>query len=171
MGWAATRRNGLARQASRSLQHDGQDRRIGHLPSQPEQPAAGRQGHAVVSEPVVRQPAITPGNPTTDQALWWQGSVADYRPSPMVAGERGLQPLGKDRSATYPCLEDSLNSAGVASNIAAQINASDPNCSCTTGGAYGNEIFISLRSGNYGPVAVSSSDGSGGASCRTTSTG
>ena len=29
--------------------------------------------------------------------------------------------------------------------------------------AYGNEIFISLRSSEYGPVAVSSSDGSGGA--------
>src|ERR1019366_9191495 len=66
-------------------------------------------------------------------------------------------------SNPYSCLEGSLNSAGVSNNIAAQISASDPNCACTTGGAYGNEIFISLRSGKYGPVAVSSSDGSGGA--------
>jgi len=41
-------------------------------------------------------PAIIAGNPTTDQALWWQGSVATTDQSPVVAGERGLQPLGKD---------------------------------------------------------------------------
>jgi len=82
--------------------------------------------------------------------MWWQGNAA-------------YNHWVKIGSATYSCLEDSLNSAGVADNIAAQINASDPNCSCTTGGQYGNEIFISLRSGKYGPVAVSSSDGSGGA--------
>ncbi|HJX53492.1 MAG TPA: hypothetical protein VJ801_12065, partial [Polyangia bacterium] len=108
-------------------------------------------------------PAITPGNPTTDQALWWQGSVATTDQALWWQGNAAYNHWVKIGSATYPCLEDSLNSAGVASNIAAQINASDPNCSCTTGGAYGNEIFISLRSGNYGPVAVSSSDGSGGA--------
>ncbi len=91
------------------------------------------------------------------------GIGGDYRPSAVVAGNAAYNHWVKIGSATYSCLEDSLNSAGVANNIAAQINASDPNCSCTTGGAYGNEIFISLRSGKYGPVAVSSSDGSGGA--------
>ena len=81
-------------------------------------------------------------------------------------GGRGTRPItigSRSGRPPIPASKDSLNSAGVASNIAGQINASDPNCSCTTGGAYGNEIFISLRSGEYGPVAVSSSDGSGGA--------
>jgi hypothetical protein len=108
-------------------------------------------------------PAIIPGNPTTDQALWWQGSVATTDQALWWQGNAAYNHWVKIGSATYSCLEDSLNSAGVANNIAAQINASDPNCSCTTGGAYGNEIFISLRSGKYGPMAVSSSDGSGGA--------
>ena len=108
-------------------------------------------------------PAIIPGNPTTDQALWWQGSVATTDQALWWQGNAAYNHWVKIGSNTYSCLEGSLNSAGVASNIAAQINASDPNCSCTTGGAYGNEIFISLRSGEYGPVAVSSSDGSGGA--------
>ena len=108
-------------------------------------------------------PAIIAGNPTTDQALWWQGSVATTDQALWWQGNAAYNHWVKIGSATYSCLEDSLNSAGVANNIAAQINASDPNCSCTTGGAYGNEIFISLRSGKYGPVAVSSSDGSGGA--------
>jgi len=36
----------------------------------------------------------------------------------------------------------------------------DPNCTATTGGTYGNEIFITLKTGVAGPVAVSSSDGS-----------
>ncbi len=82
------------------------------------------------------------------QALWWQGN-ASYNHSVTIGG------------TTYSCLEDSLSSAGVASNIAAQINASDPNCTASVGGAYGNEITIALRSGVTGPVAVSSSDGSG----------
>ncbi|MGO9892614.1 MAG: beta family protein [Bryobacteraceae bacterium] len=108
-------------------------------------------------------PAIIPGNPTTDQALWWQGSVATTDQALWWQGNAAYNHWVKIGLATYSCLEGSLNSAGVASNVAAQINASDPNCSCTTGGAYGNEIFIALRSGEYGPVAVSSSDGSGGA--------
>jgi hypothetical protein len=108
-------------------------------------------------------PAIIPGNPTTDQALWWQGSVATTDQALWWQGNAAYSHWVKIGSNTYSCLEGSLNSAGVASNVAAQINASDLNCSCTTGGAYGNEIFISLRSGEYGPVAVSSSDGSGGA--------
>jgi len=92
-------------------------------------------------------PAISAAHPTTDQAMWWQGNAA-YNHWVTIG------------SATYSCLEDSLNSAGVASNIAGQINASDPNCAATTGGTYGNEIFITLKAGVAGPVAVSSSDGS-----------
>jgi len=108
-------------------------------------------------------PAIVAGNPTTDQAMWWQGSVGSTDQAMWWHGNGAYNHWVKVGSATYSCLEDSLNSAGVANNIAGQINASDPNCSCSTGGAYGNEIFISLRSGKYGPVVVSSSDGSGGA--------
>ena len=92
-------------------------------------------------------PAISASHPTTDQAMWWQGNAA-YNHWVTIG------------SATYSCLEDSLNSAGVASNIAGQINASDPNCTATTGGTYGNEIFITLKATVAGPIAVSSSDGS-----------
>ena len=92
-------------------------------------------------------PAISASHTTTDQAMWWQGNAA-YNHSVTIG------------SATYSCLEDSLNSAGVANNIAGQINASDPNCTATTGGTYGNEIFITLKTSVAGPVAVSSSDGS-----------
>ena len=92
-------------------------------------------------------PAISTSHTTTDQAMWWQGNAA-YNHWVRIG------------SATYSCLEDSLNSAGVAGNIATQINASDPNCTATTGGTYGNEIFITLKTGFAGPVAVSSSDGS-----------
>jgi hypothetical protein len=92
-------------------------------------------------------PAISSSHTTTDQAMWWQGNAA-YNHSVTIG------------SATYSCLEDSLNSAGVASDIAGQINASDPNCTATTGGDYGNEIFITLKPAVAGPVAVSSSDGS-----------
>ena len=92
-------------------------------------------------------PAISTSHTTTDQAMWWQGNAA-------------YNHWVKIGSATYSCLEDSFNSAGVAGNIAAQINASDPTCTATTGGTYGNEIFITLKTGVAGPVAVSSSDGS-----------
>jgi hypothetical protein len=92
-------------------------------------------------------PAISASHPTTDQAMWWQGNAA-YNHWVTIG------------SATYSCLEDSLNSAGVASNIAGQINASDLNCTATTGGTYGNEIFITLKATVAGPIAVSSSDGS-----------
>ena len=92
-------------------------------------------------------PAISAAHPTTDQAMWWQGNAA-------------YNHWVKIGSATYSCVEDSLNSAGVANNIAGQINASDPNCTATTGGTYGNEIFITLKAGVAGPVVVSSSDGS-----------
>ena len=67
-------------------------------------------------------------------------------------------------SVTYSCYEGSLNSAQIASNVAAQINASDPNCTATVGGQYNNEILITLKSGVAGPIAVSSSDGSAAAS-------
>lgn len=108
-------------------------------------------------------PAIVPGNPTTDQALWWQGSVGSTDQAMWWQGNAAYNHSVTIGSATYSCVEGSLNSAGVASKIAAQINASDPNCSCTTGGQYGNEIFIALKTGVAGPVAVSSSDGSGAA--------
>ena len=39
------------------LQYDRPHRRVGHLHAQPEQPAARRQGHAVVSEPILHQPS------------------------------------------------------------------------------------------------------------------
>ena len=92
-------------------------------------------------------PAISASHPTTDQAMWWQGNAA-YNHWVTIG------------SATYSCVEGSLNSVGIAANIAAQINASDLNCSATTGGTSGNEIFITLKSGVSGPIAVSSSDGS-----------
>ena len=92
-------------------------------------------------------PAISASHTTTDQAMWWQGNAA-YNHWVSIG------------SATYSCPEDSLNSAGVANNIVAQINAADPNCTATTGGDYGNEIFITLKPAVSGPVAVSSSDGS-----------
>src|SRR5271166_2831010 len=92
-------------------------------------------------------PSISASHTTTDQAMWWQGNAA-YNHWVRIG------------SATYSCLEDSLNSAGVANNIAGQINASDPNCTATTRGAYSNEIFITLKTGVAGPVTVSSSDGS-----------
>jgi hypothetical protein len=92
-------------------------------------------------------PPITAGNPTSDQTIWWQGNAA-YNHWVTIG------------SATYSCLEGSLNAAGIASNIAAQISASDPNCTATTGGTSGNEILIALKPTVCGPVAVSSSDGS-----------
>ena len=54
--------------------------------------------------------------------------------------------------------------ARVAANIASQVAANDPNCTAT---ASNNAIMISLRSGAAGPAAVSSSDGSGGATLST----
>ena len=88
-------------------------------------------------------PTISASHTTTDQAMRLQGNAA-YNHWVMVG------------SATYSCPEDSLNSAGVANNIAGQINAADPNCTATTGGDYGNEIFITLKAAVAGPVAVSS---------------
>ena len=67
-------------------------------------------------------------------------------------------------SVTYSCYEGSLNSAQIAANVAAQINATDPNCTATVGGQYNNEILITLKAGVAGPIAVSSSDGSAAAS-------
>jgi len=122
-------------------QHDGQDRRIGHLRSQPEQPAAGDKVTLWYQNLSFASPAISASHATTDQAMWWQGNAA-YNHWVTIG------------PATYSCLEDSLNSAGVANNIAGQINGSDPTCTATTGGAYGNEIFITLKAGVAGPVAV-----------------
>jgi len=61
-------------------------------------------------------------------------------------------------STKYSCDQGGLSSAQIASNIAGQIAASDPNCTAT---ASSNAITISLRSGVTGPITVSSSDGSG----------
>lgn len=61
----------------------------------------------------------------------------------------------------YSCAQGSLTSAQIAANIAAQVAASDPNCTATVGGTSGNGVMVSLRSGVVGPIAVSSSDGSG----------
>jgi hypothetical protein len=66
-------------------------------------------------------------------------------------------------TATYSCAQGSLAASQIASNIANQIVTSDPNCTATTGGAQGNEITISLRTGIQGPIQVSSSDGSSSA--------
>ena len=92
-------------------------------------------------------PAVTTGHPTTDQAMWWQGN-STYTHTVTVAG------------TAYSCVEGSLTSAQIASNIAGQINTSDANCSTTVGGASNNEIFLTLKATVGGPVAVSSSDGS-----------
>ena len=84
------------------------------------------------------------------QAMWWQGDP-NYVHWVQIA------------DATYSCVEDGLSSAQIAQNIAAQINANDPYCTASTGGQYGNEITITLRVGQDGPVNVSSSDGSASA--------
>jgi hypothetical protein len=81
------------------------------------------------------------------QAMWWQGN-----PNYLHWVQIG--------NATYSVLEDALSSAQIAQAIAAQINANDPYCEAATGGQYGNEITITLRAGQNGPVNVSSSDGS-----------
>jgi hypothetical protein len=64
-------------------------------------------------------------------------------------------------STQYSCLQGYLSSAQVASNIAAQIAASDPACTAVAGGAQGNGVVVSLRSGQGGPVVVTDSDGGG----------
>ena len=86
-------------------------------------------------------------HPTTDQAVWWQGDGA-------------YSHWVKIGTADYSCIEGALSSADIASNIAAQINASDPNCTATLGGVSGNQILIALKPTVSGPVAVSGSDGS-----------
>jgi len=80
-------------------------------------------------------------------AVWWQGNPNYVH-------------WVKIGDTTYSCIEDGYSSAQIAQNIAAQINANDPYCAASTGGTYGNEITISLRPGQYGPVNVTSSDGS-----------
>lgn len=61
-------------------------------------------------------------------------------------------------SSKYSCEQGALSAADVAANIAGQIAAGDPTCTAT---ASSNAIMVSLRSGQVGPVQVSSSDGSG----------
>lgn len=64
-------------------------------------------------------------------------------------------------STKYSCNQGALSAAAVAANIASQVTASDPTCTATVGGAQGNGVIVSLRSGVSGPIAVSSSDGTG----------
>ena len=66
-------------------------------------------------------------------------------------------------TASYSCAQDGLSSTEIAQNIAAQINANDPNCTATVGGDQGNEITIALRPGIHSPISVSSTDGSASA--------
>lgn len=61
-------------------------------------------------------PAIVSGNPTTDQALWWQGSVATTDQALWWQGNAAYNHWAKIGSATYSWLENSLNSAGMANN-------------------------------------------------------
>jgi hypothetical protein len=85
------------------------------------------------------------------QAMWWQGN-ATYVHSVTIGG------------ATYSCVEGTLSSAQIAFNIVGQILASDPNCTAAVGlGGNANVITVGLLPGVAGPVAVSSSDGSAGA--------
>ena len=51
-------------------------------------------------------PAIIPGNPTTDQALWWQGSVATTDQALWWQGNAAYNHWVKIGSTTYSCLED-----------------------------------------------------------------
>src|ERR1035441_3497655 len=59
------------------LQHDWPYMRVGYLHAQPEQSAAGRQGHPLVSEPVVHQPS--------DLRV-----AHDHQPGHVVAGQRRI---------------------------------------------------------------------------------
>lgn len=64
-------------------------------------------------------------------------------------------------SGVYSCNQDGLTAAQIASNIAAQITANDPNCSATADAdGNSNDITITLRSRVQGPITVSSWDGS-----------
>jgi len=56
-------------------------------------------------------------------------------------------------SVTYSCYEGSLNSAQIAANVAAQINATDPELHGHRGSQYNNEILITLKAGIAGPIA------------------
>jgi hypothetical protein len=60
---------------------------------------------------------------TTDQAMWWTGI-------PTYVHSLTINPVFAPYN-TYSCTEDGLNSAQIAANIAAQINASDPYCTAT----------------------------------------
>jgi hypothetical protein len=81
------------------------------------------------------------------QAMWWQGN-SGYQHSVTIAG------------SVYSVAENGLGSADIATNIAGQINSSDPNCTAATSS---NILTLTLKAGVVGPVTVSSSDGSGSA--------
>ncbi len=66
-------------------------------------------------------------------------------------------------ATSYSVLEASLTAAQIATNIAGQINASDPSCTALTGGTLGNEVTVTMRNGVAGPVTVQSTDGAASA--------
>jgi hypothetical protein len=107
---------------------------------------------------------VLPADPLTAlscvQAMWWQGATTSTVQAMWWQGNASYVHSVTIRGAQYSVAEGGLSSGGIAQNIAAQINASDPSCSAAVGGEYGNEITVSLRSGIAGPVSVSSSDGS-----------
>ena len=91
------------------------------------------------------------------QAMWWQGN-ANYTHYVQI------QTQAHGWNHIYGVQEDGLNSGQIAQNIAAQINASDPYCAATVGGAYGNEITVVLKTLiPINDLVVSSSDGSASA--------
>lgn len=98
------------------------------------------------------------------QAMWWQGN-ANYTHYVQI------QTQAHGWNHIYGVQEDGLNSAGIAQAIAAQINASDPYCAATVGGAYGNEITVILKTLiPINDLVVSSSDGSASATLRVAGT-
>ncbi len=84
-------------------------------------------------------------------------SSSDGSASATLSGSSNTNHWVQCGTNRYGCEQGSLTSAQVASNIAAQIAASDPKCTAT---ASGNLITVTLRVGATGPVTVSSSDGS-----------
>jgi phage tail sheath gpL-like len=107
---------------------------------------------------------------STDQAMWWQGDHESCVQALWWQGNANythyvqIQTQAHGWNHIYGVQEDGLSSAGIAQAIAAQINASDPYCAATVGGAYGNEITVVLKTLiPINDLVVSSSDGSASA--------
>jgi len=90
------------------------------------------------------------------------GIGGDYRPSAVVAGNAAYNHWVKIESNTYSCLEGSLNSAGVASNVAAR-SILRSKLLLHHGRCLWQRDLHCAEVRQVRPVAVSSSDGSGGA--------